>query len=245
MSDARPQLPLFESCESNSSTDAPSSQHSNERTTCSSARSTSTAIDATASTPTARAPVSTTRASAVSAAKSSGGAKSTVASEPQATLPMLTARKHTADSMLTLPRPTRRGDCGQEARPCPWVGCRHHLLLEVAQAKERTGQDMRPTSLRMNRANRGRTTMGRRPGLESSAAHLVVQRWIDDATEQLSSMMHTCSLDVVDQYPDGLSEGSVALLLGVTHQAVNAETRIALRKFKAGMRDAMLESEDL
>jgi hypothetical protein len=37
-------------------------------------------------------------------------------------------------------------------------------------------------------------------------------------------MIHTCSLDVADAYPDGLSESSVALLLGVTEQAINAET---------------------
>jgi hypothetical protein len=120
------------------------------------------------------------------------------------------------------------------------VGCRHHLAIEVAESKgtkRRTPSgklrgDVRPTSLRLNRANRGRVTLGRRPGLESSAAQLVVQRWIDDATEQLSSMMYTCSLDVVHDYPDGLSEGSVALLLGVSHQAINAETQSALEKFR-------------
>ena len=153
---------------------------------------------------------------------------------------MPTAPKHTADSMLALPRPTTRADCGQEARPRPWVGCRHHLLLEIAQSHG-TGsttpagkpRDLRPTSLRMNRPNRGRAILGRRPGLESSAAHLVVRRWIDDAAEQLASMMHTCSLDVIDSYPGGLSEGSVAVLLGGTEQAINAETRGALRRFKA------------
>lgn len=29
------------------------------------------------------------------------------------------------------PRPRVRGDCVGGPRPCPWVGCRHHLLLEV------------------------------------------------------------------------------------------------------------------
>jgi len=165
-----------------------------------------------------------------------------VASAPQATLPTLTAPKHTADSMLVLPRPTTRGDCGQEARPCPWVGCRHHLLIEVAQSHGTRAttpagmpRDLRPTSLRMNRPNRGRAILGRRPGLESSAAHLVVRRWIDDATEQLANMMHTCSLDVVAAYPDGLSEGAVAFLLGVTEQAINAETQGALRSAKSRM----------
>lgn len=28
-------------------------------------------------------------------------------------------------------RPKVRRDCCQEARPCPWVRCRHHLFLEV------------------------------------------------------------------------------------------------------------------
>lgn len=112
-------------------------------------------------------------------------------------------------------------------------------MLEVAANKASAGtrpagspRDIRPTSLRMNRPNRGRAILGRRPGLASSAVHLVVRRWTDDAVEQLASMMHTCSLDVVDAYPDGLAEASVAVLLGVTEQAINAETRSALRKLK-------------
>jgi len=28
-------------------------------------------------------------------------------------------------------RPRTRGECGTE-RPCPWVGCRHHLYLDVS-----------------------------------------------------------------------------------------------------------------
>lgn len=88
-------------------------------------------------------------------------------------------------------------------------------------------------------------TLGRRPGLASSAAHLVVQRWIDDAVEQLSSMMYTCSLDVTRDYPDGLSESSVPFLLGVTEQAVNAETRTSMIKFRAGLRAARLDRSDL
>jgi hypothetical protein len=29
------------------------------------------------------------------------------------------------------PRPRTRGECRDGVRPCPWVGCRHHLYLEV------------------------------------------------------------------------------------------------------------------
>jgi hypothetical protein len=30
-------------------------------------------------------------------------------------------------------RPRTRGDCENGLRPCPWVGCRHHLYLDVAK----------------------------------------------------------------------------------------------------------------
>lgn len=32
---------------------------------------------------------------------------------------------------VDLPRPRTRGDCAAEARPCPWVACKHHLYLDV------------------------------------------------------------------------------------------------------------------
>lgn len=32
------------------------------------------------------------------------------------------------------PRPVTRGDCVDGPRPCPWVGCRHHLFLDVNPA---------------------------------------------------------------------------------------------------------------
>ena len=60
-----------------------------------------------------------------------------------------------------------------------------------------------------------------------------------------SSMMHTCSLDVTRDYPDGLAESSVSFLLGVTEQAINAETRTALVKFKAGLRELNFSNDDL
>ena len=46
-------------------------------------------------------------------------------------------------------------------------------------------------------------------------------------------MAHTCSLDVVERYPDGLSEDSVGALLGVTGQALGEEARAALAKLRA------------
>ena len=35
---------------------------------------------------------------------------------------------------IVQPRPRTRGECADGPRPCPWLGCRHHLALDV-QAK--------------------------------------------------------------------------------------------------------------
>lgn len=32
---------------------------------------------------------------------------------------------------VEIDRPRTRADCGAEARPCPWVACKHHLYLDV------------------------------------------------------------------------------------------------------------------
>ena len=32
---------------------------------------------------------------------------------------------------VDIPRPTSREQCRGEARPCPWVACKHHLYLDV------------------------------------------------------------------------------------------------------------------
>jgi hypothetical protein len=98
-----------------------------------------------------------------------------------------------------------------------------------------TAADARPTSLRLNRPSQGRAAMGRgrTRGLPASAAHLLVQRWIDDATEWLSSMRYTCALDVADDHPSGITESSVAMLLGVSPRAISVQLEGAMRKVRA------------
>lgn len=40
-------------------------------------------------------------------------------------------RRAAALVVLDEPRPRTRGDCIDGPRPCPWVGCAHHLYLDV------------------------------------------------------------------------------------------------------------------
>lgn len=120
-------------------------------------------------------------------------------------------------------RPRTRAECGTQ-RPCPWASCRHHLLLEVNRPR---GHGRRPkaVSIRLNRPHTKKRT-----GLSSSAAGELVQRWIADATEWLSFMRDTCSLDVVVAYPDGLVVSRIGQRLGCTKQEVLREMTTAMTR---------------
>lgn len=140
--------------------------------------------------------------------------------------------------MLAVPRPRTRAECLQEARPCPWVGCRHHLLLEVATSEGK------PTKLVLNRSPARASQVGRKPGLYSSAAEALVRVWIDDAIDLLTRMRHTCSLDVVDEQPPdderigfrkGLSDRKVGEHLGVSKQAAHERTAKARVRLRIGL----------
>lgn len=140
--------------------------------------------------------------------------------------------------------------CGHEAtrapnhcRPCPWIGCRHHALIEIAHAKprkDRNGRkrDARPTSIRLNR-DPGEGHIGRRGGLHAQDSTDVVQRWIDNAVDHLETMPETCTLDVADKHVDGLQLTQVAELFGVTCEALRQEEMAAQK-----MREVMIEYED-
>lgn len=193
----RDQLSLFERSTTRSPSAGTSSARSKEHATSSPARATSEITAATSTTPTRPAREQLLRDGAASAGSSSGDVTNTAASVQRRQLPIFTARS--TDPMFAIPRPITRGDCRNEARPCPWVGCRHHLLLEVALGE---GERKRAKSLRLNRRN---STGGRRAGLRSSAAEQLVRAWIDDALELLTRMRYTCALDVVEAFPDGLS----------------------------------------
>lgn len=89
--------------------------------------------------------------------------------------------------VLALQRPRTRGECG-EVRPCPWVSCRHHLLLDVHVVE---GTRARPPTIRLN----GRSVRGLQTGVDASEVHT----FVDAAAERLDQLEHTCSLDVADE----------------------------------------------
>lgn len=186
---------------------------------------------------TRRAKAKSTFATVVSADGSIVAVKLTAGRKGQP-VPLANTPRHTPDRMLSIPRPTTRGECLQEARPCPWVGCKHHLALEEAEESSRSSEteapsananesshpakQQRPRTLRLNMPHRqfDPERKGRRPGLSSSAAEARVREWLEDAAELVAIQRFSCSLDVADAYPDGVPSSVIGALLGCSEQAV-------------------------
>ncbi len=95
-------------------------------------------------------------------------------------------------------RPRTRAECAGGARPCPWVACEHHLLLELGRrtTRARRGAAHRSPGLILNLP---RARGGRRQHLASTAAAELVRVWIDDALELLWAMPDSCALDVAER----------------------------------------------
>lgn len=107
-----------------------------------------------------------------------------------------------------LERPTTRGEC-PIARPCPWVSCKHHLLLRV----DKTG------AIKINtQAYRGTSRVkGQKRTMHPHVRNRKSERQlIDLAVESLFDMEESCALDVAE---DGAhSWTAIGDLLAVTRE---------------------------
>lgn len=114
-------------------------------------------------------------------------------------------------------RPRTRGECAGSPRPCPWAGCRYHLLL-----------DLLGSSIQLNLtvpSGRGsRTISGRQGG--TMRGWLEVEALIDRAVDHLDDMEATCALDVADLGAQPLRV--VGRLLGVTKERARQIEELAL-----------------
>lgn len=103
-------------------------------------------------------------------------------------------------------RPAKRGDCEQMSRPCPYVSCRHHLLIDVTRKGSLISRMI------------GRPYV-RASGKTSGSAHdKLIEGWSDDVVKSLGEMTQTCSLDVAATGP--INETQIAALIGVSVGAV-------------------------
>ena len=96
-------------------------------------------------------------------------------------------------------RPRTRADCVNGIRPCPWVGCRHHLYLDV---HAKTGA----ITLNFPAKDDGKTA---RPG---------DRRGPEDSAVPVWRLKHSCSLDVADL--GGLNGPEMGDLLELTKERI-------------------------
>lgn len=103
-------------------------------------------------------------------------------------------------------RPKTRGECKDGERPCPWVGCRHHLGIELM------------SSLESSPKVRGR-------GLRVSATDEQIVDGVVTGNE-------SCSLDVAEREHDGMTLDEVGELMDVTRERVRQIEVVALAKLQ-------------
>jgi hypothetical protein len=113
-------------------------------------------------------------------------------------------------------RPQTRKDCELGERPCPYVGCRHHLAVHVNGASiSHSGGH-----------KRGSKTIEERIKPDTS-----IEGWSDDMLDVLDVMPQTCALDVADM--GGIHLASIGRLLGLSRERVRqieADGLVKLRK---------------
>lgn len=136
--------------------------------------------------------------------------------KPPSRLPLLPVDAELRAAAM-VPRPTTRAEC-PTVRPCPWVGCSHHLLLDL-----HGGNTGSAPTLRLN----GRSVLG----LRRSAPAMVIEAFIETALERLEQLEHSCSLDAAEE--GGRPMHAVAELLGVVKQRVVQEETSAKQKLAA------------
>lgn len=161
-------------------------------------------------------------------------ARSTSPSAPAAGSPSGAARA-TADDAAPAPTPPRTlaastpsrprtwGDCqrdGWAEGPCPWVGCRHHLALDVMHDARR-GDGLRVHGVAGERAQ-PRVLRPRTAAEIEQLAELVVAR--------IATMPATCSLAVAASGP---TAAALPIVLGVSARKARGQVRRAAAAARA------------
>jgi hypothetical protein len=120
----------------------------------------------------------------------------------------------TADKPL--PRPRTRAECapGSGPRPCPWVGCRHHLVDLVVH-------------------DAGTIVLGDHV-LAPDADEREIEAFADALAGWLCTLPDSCSLDAARA--DGMTLGDVGKRMGVTRERIRQIESGALRRLPQPIR---------
>ena len=105
-------------------------------------------------------------------------------------------------------RPRTRGDCVDAPRPCPWVGCRHHLASEALRLHWRR------------------------------QSHLRDPRTAEEIAEQVMGLEESCSLDVADDGPQTLAHvGDLMRVVRERVRQIEVKTLLRMPRFAQKLRE--------
>lgn len=126
--------------------------------------------------------------------------------------------KQVALPLWATPRalPETRAEC-PETRPCPYVSCRHHMLIESVR---------RP----------GRVEIIELSRIAVAIAGKIPERWSDEQiAEILEALPYSCVLDAAAK--EGLSQYEIAEALRVNRTRIEAIEAEASQKIKEAISD--------
>lgn len=122
-------------------------------------------------------------------------------------------------------RPKTRADCLNKPRPCPWVGCKYHILLDVNDSGQIVYNVGKTPSGRA-RKTWHRVTGASGAGKEGGDAPLM--KALEDA---LRHGTHTCVLDAVEGGRNHTLE-ETGTLLNVTRERIRQIEVSSVRKMR-------------
>ncbi len=142
-----------------------------------------------------------------------------------------------ATKSWTSKRPTNRSQCIGRPRPCPWVGCKHNLMLDV---RSEAGSLILNYPATEGYGNNRPGTISRR--MSAARFDTLTDEFIEHMQER---KMPSCLLDVVDEYGAITLEDSGDLLCVTRERIRQIETK-GLKNFaEQGVRLGLFETEDL
>lgn len=143
-------------------------------------------------------------------------------------------------------RPTVRSECENGPRPCPWVGCKYHLYLDVQKNGNITSRWpgfvnslCDPPKEFKNDEFPRRITVKRNP---FSGKIIYCEQAEDIHMANLMYMPETCALDVASRAPITLSE--VGKILNVSRERVRQVEFSALKKAKRIAKNNNIDPSD-
>jgi hypothetical protein len=144
----------------------------------------------------------------------------------------------TDDALFARPRTV--GDCRKGPRPCPFVGCRFNLLL-----------DMLPDgSIVLNARYRSASTGAARlipPGREADErAYDEIEDFVEAVFDEPSASVKSCVLDeAMSTLHDDAQLDEIAGVLFVSRERVRQIESAALEHLADGLREANIDEESL